>query len=253
MHVLRGVVMMNKSESLKCKNAVITGASSGIGRAIALRLAEDKINLALCGRNVERLHSVQNEAELHGVKTILLPGDLEDVDYLSSCIEKAADFFGGLDILINNAGTAYNCSVEETTPEQFDSIMRVNVRAPFLLCQAALKWLRKSDCATIINISSVVSYKGYPNQSAYVASKHAISGFTKSLANEVFRDGIRAHIISPGGVYTDMITTMRPDLSPDGMIMPSDIAEIAAFLIKHRSNAVIDEIRVRREGKEPFA
>ena len=245
--------MINNNKNPKSKNAVITGASSGIGRAIALRLAEEKINLALCGRNVERLNAVQDEARQHGIKTLVLPGDLEDVNYLSSCIEKAAEFFGGLDILINNAGAAYNCSVEETTPEQFDYIMRVNVRAPFLLCQAALKWLRKSDCATIINISSVVGYKGYPNQSAYVASKHAISGFTKSLANEVFQEGIRAHIISPGGVYTDMISIMRPDLSPDGMIMPSDIAEIAAFLIKHRSNAVIDEIRVHRAGKEPFA
>ena len=101
-------------------------------------------------------------------------------------------------------------------------------------------------------MSSVVGYKGYPNQSAYAASKHALCGFSKSLANEVYQDDIRVHIISPGGVFTEMVSIMRPDLKSDGMIMPSDIAEIVAFLINHRSNAVIDEIRVHRAGKEPF-
>ena len=245
---------MSKNENLMGKTALITGAGSGIGRAIALRLAEDKINLVLCGRNAEKLNSVKYETEQHGIKSLVLLGDLEDDSYLLSCVDKAADYFGGLDILINNAGVPQKGSVEETLPEQFDKIMRVNVRAPYLLSQAALKWLRTSDCATIINISSVVGYKGYPQQSAYVASKHALSGFSKSLANEVYRDNIRVHIISPGGVYTDMVSVMRPDLTSDGMIMPSDIADTAAFLLNQRSsNAVIDEIRIHRAEKEPFA
>ena len=245
---------MSKSKNLVGKTALITGAGSGIGRAIALRLAGDKINLVLCGRNVEKLNSVKSAVEQHGVKALVLPGDLEDDAYLLSCVDKTVDCFGGLDILINNAGMPLNCTVEETLPEQFDKIMRINVRAPYLLSQAALKWLRNSDCATIINISSVVGYKGYPNQSAYAASKHALCGFSKSLANEVYKDNIRVHIISPGGVYTDMVSVMRPDLTSDGMMLPSDIAEITAFLINQRSsNAVIDEIRVHRAEKEPFA
>ena len=84
-------------------------------------------------------------------------------------------------------------------------------------------------------------------------SKAAVIGFTKSLANETYKDGIRVHVISPGGVYTDMVAISRPDLEPDGMIMPQDVAEIAAFLIENRGNAVIDEICVHRAGKEPFA
>ena len=245
---------MGKRKNLVGKIALITGAGSGIGRAIALRLAEDKINLVLCGRNVGKLNSVKCLTEQHGIEALILSGDLEDDAYLLSCVDKAVDYFGGLDILINNAGVPLNCAVEETLPEQFDKIMRINVRAPYLLTQTALKWLRGSDCATIINISSVVGYKGYPNQSAYVASKHALSGFSKSLANEVYQDDIRVHVISPGGVYTDMVSVMRPDLTSDGMMMPSDIAEIAAFLISQRSsNAVIDEVRVHRAEKEPFA
>ena len=89
-------------------------------------------------------------------------------------------------------------------------------------------------------------------QSVYTASKHALLGFTKSLAQEVFEDGIRVHAISPGGVYTDMIKISRPDLTGEGMIMPEDIAETVMFLIKNRTNAVIDEILLHRVNKTPF-
>ena len=104
----------------------------------------------------------------------------------------------------------------------------------------------------VSNGGSVVAYKGYPLQSAYAASKHALAGFTKSLASEVYREDIRVHLISPGGVFTDMVRIARPDLTGEDMILPEDIAEIAAFFIEHRTNAVIDEICVHRSGKEPF-
>ena len=108
--------------------------------------------------------------------------------------------------------------------------------------------------ASIINICSVVAHKGYPQQSVYAASKHALLGLSKSLANEVFRDDIRVHVISPGGVFTDMVALARPDLTPDGMTLPEDIADIVLFLLEHRAaNAVIDEIQVHRTNKEPFA
>ena len=107
--------------------------------------------------------------------------------------------------------------------------------------------LRKSSCATIINITSVVAHKGYPYQSAYVASKHAMTGFSKSLANEVYKENIRVHLISPGGVYTPMVSVARPDLTPDMVSRPEDIAEIAALYLKLRdANAIIDEIQVHR-------
>ena len=89
-------------------------------------------------------------------------------------------------------------------------------------------------------------------QSVYSASKHALLGFTKSLAAEYFKDNIRVHAISPGGVFTDMVRISRPDLTSDGMILSSDIADIVHFLLTHRTNAVIDEILVHRAGKEPF-
>jgi len=97
-----------------------------------------------------------------------------------------------------------------------------------------------------------MGHDAYADQSAYIASKHAVHGLTKGLAKEVYKQGIRCHIISPGGVYTDMVKIARPDLDPAGMIMPEEIANAVAFLLENRGNAVVDEIRVHRIGKEPF-
>lgn len=239
--------------SIGNKKVLITGASGGIGEVIALCLAKEGAKLALLGRNKEKLEKVAKEVEkLSGIKPVIIPGDLTNSEYISQATEKAALWLGGLDIVINNAGLAHSTPFEEISENQYDLIMDTNVKAPFMLCQKVLPYLRKSDSATIINIASVTAHKGYPLQSVYTASKHALIGFSKSLAKEVFEENIRVHIISPGGVYTDMIKTSRPDLTSDGMIVPEDIADIILFILKHRGNAVIDEICVHRAAKDPF-
>lgn len=239
-------------EILKGKIALITGASGGIGSCIARRFAQDGISLALLGRSKEKLAATAASVREYGVETLLFPGDLLDDAYLEDCFAAVKERFGGLDILVNNAGMALSRSFEETTMAEFDRIMALNARVPYLACHLALPLLRCSECASILNIASVVAHKGYPLQSAYAASKHALAGFTKSLASEVYREDIRVHLISPGGVFTDMVRIARPDLTGEDMILPEDIAEIAAFFIEHRTNAVIDEICVHRSGKEPF-
>lgn len=239
-------------EILKGKIALITGASGGIGSCIARRFAQDGISLTLLGRSKEKLAATDASVREYGVETLLLPGDLLDDAYLEDCFAAVKERFGGLDILVNNAGIALSRSFEETTMAEFDRIMALNARVPYLACHLALPLLRCSECASILNIASVVAHKGYPLQSAYAASKHALAGFTKSLASEVYREDIRVHLISPGGVFTDMVRIARPDLTGEDMILPEDIAEIAAFFIEHRTNAVIDEICVHRSGKEPF-
>ena len=130
--------------------------------------------------------------------------------------------------------------------------MATNVRAPFILIRSALPHLRKAR-GRVINIASVVAHKGYPLQSAYAASKHALLGLSKSLANELYEDGVRVHVISPGGVYTDMAKVARPDLSPDGLISAAEVADAVMFLLSLDKNAVIDEICLHRQGKAPFA
>ena len=231
--------------------ALITGAGGGIGRAIAVRLAQDGVKFVLCGRTESKL--LETKRLLGEAECCIVTGDLLDTDFPAECVRQAAEAFGGLDILINNAGLAQSQPFEEITLDEYERIMNTNVRAPFLLTQAALPYLRESDFATVINIASVTAHKGYPLQSVYSASKHALIGMSKSLANEVYRDGIRVHVVSPGGVFTDMVRISRPDLSEEGMILPEDVAEVAAFFIENRTNAVVDEIQMHRVGKEPFA
>ena len=238
---------------LNGRTALITGAGGGIGKAIAMRLADMGVNVILFGgNNLEKLDAVANSAREKGVIVEIFSGDLTDAQFIIDGFNTVMQKFTAIDILINNAGVAYNADFDKTSVETFDKIMGVNARAPYILTQQALPILRKSDRASIINIASVVAHAGYPFQSAYAASKHALLGFTKSLAAEVYKEGIRVHAISPGGVYTDMVKISRPDLTGEGMISPEEIADIVEFLLKNRGNAVIDEIIVHRLGKEPF-
>ena len=235
------------------KTALITGAGSGIGRAIALKFSGYGIRPLLVGRKKERLEETKTLIEQQGGEAFVLGGDITGMDFIRECIKEAIRCTGRLDILVNNAGMALNCPFEKVTEDEFDAIFALNARAPFFLCQEALPWLRQSDCATIINIASVTGHKGYVQQSAYTASKHALLGFSKTLAAELYKENIRVHVISPGGVYTDMVAIARPDLSSEGMILAEDIADIAGFYLEHRfTNAVIDEINVHRVGKTPF-
>ena len=238
-------------EFLRGKTAIVTGAAGGIGEAICKKLADLGMNLVITGRKAQALEELAAQLP---TKVCCCVGDLQELTFVDRLLADARETFGGVDVIINNAGLSHNCTVEEMTPELFDSIMQVNVRAPYFLCQKAVEDLKKSSCATIINICSVVAHKGYPRQSVYAASKHALLGFSKSFANEHYKDNIRVHVISPGSVYTKMIAMVRPDLSPEGMILPEDIADIVGmYLMLRKSNAVVDEIEVHRVTKEPFA
>lgn len=233
---------------MKDKVCIITGAGGGIGSAIAEALFSCGFKLVLMGRNVEKLKKVAN-----GRDCLIAPGDICDDNYIRETIEKTVQAYGGIDILINNAGVAQSKSFEEISMEEYDMIMNTNARAPFLMCKTALEYLKKSSCGTIINIASVTAHKGYGLQSVYAASKHALLGFSKALSKEYYQKGVRVHVISPGGVFTDMVKISRPDLTDEGMILPKDIAETVLYLIKMRGTAsVADEIQLHRESKEPF-
>lgn len=239
--------------SLVGLTALITGAGGGIGKVVATALAKEGANVILFGgNNLEKLKKVENDIKELGAKCAVFGGDLTDDIFVKEAFNKAVSVFDGIDILINNAGIAQNSLFENTEVEFFDKLMKINVRVPYILTQLALPILRKSKRASIINIASVVAHAGYAWQSSYSASKHALLGLTKAIATETYKDGIRVHAISPGGVMTDMVKLSRPDLKEDEMILPSDVAETVLFLLKNRTGAVIDEIIIRREGKPPF-
>ena len=232
--------------------ALITGAGGGIGRALTLRLSRLGFQLALLGRSMDKLRAVA-EAAGQAEGALLLSGDLADPVLVQGVIDRVVTYLGRWAVLVNNAGICFVKNMEETGYDEFDAMMRTNVYAPYLLCRDAIAPLRSSDCATIINIGSVVSHKGYPTQSAYGTAKHALLGMTKALAAEVYRDGIRVHIISPGAVNTEMARTIsRPDIDMNALIGAEDIADVAEFLLTHRGNAVVDEVQLHRIGKQPF-
>jgi len=238
--------------NLKGRIALVTGAGRGIGKSIALMLAKNGVNLALTATSQDNLKLVKKETEQYNIDVRTYAADLSQSHVPSKLIEDVINDFGGIDILINNAGTADRKSFCETTVEDWDKHMNLNARAPFLLCKEAIPYLRKSEVPSIINIASVVGTKGYVNQMAYTASKHALMGMTKVLAQEVQEYGIRVHVISPGGVATEMVRKTRPDLNTDELIQPEEIADIVEFLLTHRGNAVIDEVSVHRANNIPW-
>jgi NAD(P)-dependent dehydrogenase (short-subunit alcohol dehydrogenase family) len=178
--------------------------------------------------------------------------ELTEEGSIRHLVKVTRDKFGRLDILVNNAGTTHSARLEETRTEDLDRCWAVNARAPFLLCREALPLLRKAEAGYIVNISSVVGVKGYPLQSAYTASKHAIRGMSISLAEELRGTNIRVHVICPGAVDTGMVQNVRPDIRQKDLIQPDEIAELVLYLVTHRGNAVIDELHIRRAAAAPW-
>jgi 3-oxoacyl-[acyl-carrier protein] reductase len=230
--------------------ALITGASRGIGRAIAVALSGAGYDCALSARSAEAL---AESAALCPGRTETFAADLSAAGAPEELADAVVGKMGRVDVLVNNAGAALSKPFEETNTADWDALMALNARSPFLLTRALLPALRRSETATIVNIGSVVSHKGYQLQAAYAASKHALAGWTKSLAGEVAPEGIRVHLVTPGGVATEMVLGVRPDIDPEDLIRPEEIAEAVLFLVEKRGNAVIDELRIHRKGKAPFA
>lgn len=225
--------------------ALVTGATRGIGKVIAQQLAQDGYDLALVGRDAEALEQVCAQMP-GGIRTFGIKADLADVEACSDIVRQTVGHFGGIDLLVNCAGISHKGSFTTVTPEEWDRIFAVNARAPFFICQSALPYLKESQKPVVINIASVVGFKGYIDQSIYASSKHALTGFTKVFAKEVQPFGIRVHLISPGGVATEMVKKMRPDIAPDELIQPEEIAEIVHFLVTRKGCGTIDQFYIRR-------
>ena len=226
--------------------ALLTGASRGIGKAIALELSTIGYDLALVGRDTKALEDTASEVSANGVKALCIAADLQDTSSYERVVAETVGSFGGIDLLVNCAGLAQAGSFTEVTPEQWDTIFAVNAKAPFFISKAALPYLKQSGKPIVINIASVVGFKGYVNQSAYSSSKHALTGFTKVFAKEVQPFGIRVHLISPGGVATEMVRKTRPDINPDELIQPEEIAEIVRFIVTKKGAGTIDQFYLRR-------
>jgi len=234
------------------KVAIVTGASRGIGRAISIALAKEGVTVVLAARSIQKLQQTARQVTKAGGKAQIVVTELTDEESIKNIVRVTKEKFGRLDILVNNAGVTHSAKLDQTETKDWDYCMQVNARAPFILCREALPLLRKAKAGYIINIASVVGVKGYPLQSAYTASKHAIRGMTISLAEELKGSNIRVHLLCPGGVDTELVQKVRPDIKKGELIKPQEIAELVIYLVTHRGNAVIDELHIRRATASPW-
>lgn len=234
------------------RTAIVTGAGRGIGRAIAIMLAEHGAHVIVAARTKSEIDETAAMIAHCGGSAFPIVLNLADVKSIQSLFSLTVKTAKGLDILVNNAGIGKYGAIANFSSEDLQDVLDVNVRGTYLCCQEAMKLMIPKKSGYIINIASVVGFKGYPNQSAYTASKHAIVGLTKSLAAEAQAHHIRASVINPGGTDTDLIAAARPDLDPSILMQPEDVAQTVLFLLSLSERCAIDEIYIRRRNSQPF-
>ena len=221
------------------KTALITGASGGIGGAIALAMAGQGANLVLNGRREDALNKTASSLTLKGdARVEIIPMDLAEIDAAGALIAEAEAKLGGVDILVNNAGLTRDGLLVRMSAEDWQQVLEVNLSAVMRLSKAALRGMMKARWGRIIQISSVVGYTGNAGQTNYAASKAALQGFTKSLALEVASRGVTANLIAPGFIETAMtdglneaqVAKALEHVPMASMGKPQDIAAAAVFL-----------------------
>jgi 3-oxoacyl-[acyl-carrier protein] reductase len=220
------------------KTALVTGASQGIGRAVALRLAQDGFALALAARNQEKLHEVAAEIAAAGGRAEVFPLDIASEDSIKAAAKAVLAHFGKLDVLVNNAGITRDTLLLRMKRADWDDVLQTNLTGTFLLTQAVMGAMVRARSGRIISISSVVGRMGQPGQANYAASKAGLIGFTKSLAREVASRGITANVVAPGYIESPMTAVLDEKQSasilghiPLGRIgKDADVAHAVAFL-----------------------
>jgi len=234
------------------KTALITGGGRGIGRAIALALAKEGCNIAVASRTNDEIRQATGEIEKLGVKGLAITADISKPEEVEQMVDKTLEAFGKVDIFVNNAGIAIFRPFLELTLEDWDRTMNINLRGAFLCTQNIARVMVKQGFGTIITICSSASKKTYPNQMAYVVSKHGLMGLTKSLNIELKPHGIKVHAICPGGVDTKLTGDARPETDRTEWMQPDDIAHVALMLVTQDDRATIDEIYIRRYDASPI-
>ncbi len=218
---------------LKNKNALITGAGKGIGKAIAIALAKEGVNVILVARTQEEIDSVAAKVRSLRVKALAITADVADINSVNAAVAKALAEFGTIDILINNAGIAAFGKFLELEPTDWERIIQVNLMGTYYLTRAILPNMIERQTGDIINISSTAGLSGNALTSAYSASKFAVLGLTESLMQEVRKHNIRVTALTPSTVATDMAKELNlTDGNPDKVMQAEDMAELIIAQLK---------------------
>jgi NAD(P)-dependent dehydrogenase (short-subunit alcohol dehydrogenase family) len=240
---------MNELGRLEGKAALVTGASSGLGRATVIALARSGADVALVARSAEELESAKEEVSKTDRQALSLPTDLAKEEETSATVERTVEEFGRIDVLVNAAGTDAPDTVEKLAVEGWDRTLAVNLRAPFLLSKAAFPHMREAGGGTIVNVSSVAGKKGWAKASAYCASKFGLTGFTQALADEGKEHRIRAIVLYPGAMSTNW-GAFSPEERQEGdsnkapstrVLPPERVAELIVWLAASPPEFVLTE------------
>lgn len=230
--------------SLQGKIALVTGAGRGIGKAVSLLLAQSGCRVALAARSRDQLEAVQKEIGTLGNEALSIPTDLAEDEETNRLVEKIHQTWGGVDILINNAGWGKRASVVKARVEDWDQTLRLNLRAPMLLAKLLLPAMMEKGEGAVINIGSVSGKTGEADGAAYSASKFGLIGFTQSLFEEVREYGIKVAVILPGFVDTPLIPPNR-HLDRSKMIQAEDVAKTVHYVLTSPGTTCPVEITIR--------
>lgn len=224
--------------------ALITGASSGIGKATAIAFAQQGINVVLVSRNQAKLTDVAHQISTYGVEAKVCPVDLADVSAVKAAITAIAAEIGAIEILINNAGMGYTGALSEMPLADWQQVLNLNLTSVFQCTQALLPRMREHRRGTIINVVSIAGQQTFPDWGAYCVSKFGLMAFTKTLAAEERPHGIRVMALSPGAVNTPIwdTETVNADFDRSQMLTPEIVAQTIVYTALLPSQAVIEDL-----------
>lgn len=227
--------------NLKGKNAIVTGGTKGIGRAIAEALIHEGLSVCIAARKQSEIDMAISEL---GGSTFGFVCDVRDYEQVRALVAYAVKELGGLDILINNAGIGVFETVEETSPEDFRAVLETNLFGVFYCSHEAIPEMRRRGGGYIVNISSLAGANPHPRMAAYNASKFGLNGFSEALMQEVRHDGIKVSYIMPGSVNTEFGGD-SPSNEKSWQLTPQDIARVVVDLLHHDDRALTSRVEIR--------
>lgn len=227
---------------LRGTTAIVTGAGRGIGRAIALALAARGCRVVVVARSEAQLAEVEQEIVSRGGAALRVAADLSRSEGARRVIEATTRAFGTVDILVNNAGVLTGTPFLDVTEEEWDTVMNVNLKAPFLLSQAALRVMKEKRSGYIINISSTAALQVPVHLTTYGTSKKALIGLSEALYETAKEYGVKVSVVYPGMTDTEMLRAANPPVSPDRWMSTDDIVGCILFLLEQSTRVVVRDI-----------
>jgi 3-oxoacyl-[acyl-carrier protein] reductase len=232
------------------KVALVTGAAQGIGKAVALLLAQNGADISVSDVNLEKAEETAKEIQALGRRAIAIKVDVAKLDDVEKMVAATLSQFGQIDILINNAGIARDKLILRMTEEDWDAVLNINLKGTFNCTKSVVRHMSKQKSGKIVNIASVVGEMGNPGQGNYAASKAGVIGFTKTIAREFAQRGINVNAIAPGYIETPM-TDALPEkakeelkrlIPMDRLGKPEDVAEAVLFLVSDGSSYITGQV-----------